>query len=234
MGASPPGSSPHSTPVESALGSVVIALVPAAFAYFIGWTYLYYYLLEFGINVSELDLGVEAIIIYAVPPTLSVIKRYWWLVALVLLAAYGLMAYRHLIRLPRLNPNFYERIRTLHPLSKGVTWFFVLVAVVVVSAPLIQHVAIQRADDKWTRAGIPLQAPIEEPREATAEYKDYKTCIERRALDLVFADKNVYYLLCVSEINDDAGVVYEVRRTDSKLASVRWSRRRPSREGSNQ
>jgi len=224
MSAPPSGGPADATGIGGALGGVVIAVVPAALAYFIGWTYLYYYLLEFGINVSELDLGVEAILIYAVPPTLSVVRHYWLPVLAILVVAYFLMAYKHLLPWLRMNPNFYARIRGLHPVAKGVAWFLVLVLAVAILTPLIQSVAIQRADDKWTRTGTRLRAPIEAPT-TSSSYEDYQSCMSRLGLDLVFADKNVYYLLCVSQINDDSGVVYEVRRAESKLASVRWSRR---------
>jgi len=218
----------HPTSVASALRNVVIAIIPVAVAYFIGWAYLYDYLLEFGINVSELELGTESIVIYSVPPTLAILKGYGWLLALALLVVYLATAYRHLIPVPGAATRVLALAEPLRSVSNVVVWLLVFAAIVAVLSPLIHRVAIERADDKWTRTGIRLQTPLEPQSGSAVAYQDYRSCMERRALDLVFADKNVYYLLCVSEINDDAGVVYEVKRSDSKIASVRWSRRNPA------
>lgn len=71
-----------STAVGSAVSGVVVAAIPAALAYFVGWAYLHYYLAEFGIGIAELELGTETIFIYAAPPVFLAVKSFWWLLLL--------------------------------------------------------------------------------------------------------------------------------------------------------
>ena len=71
-----------------------------------------------------------------------------------------------------------------------------------------------------------IQATVDKPAETFNAYEDYKSCMDRRALDLIFADHDGYFLLCVADINETGGTVFEVRRDDSKLVSVRTVRRR--------
>src|SRR5258707_392343 len=68
---------PPSNKKESELFGVMFATIPAVLAYFIGWEYLYYYLGQFGVGIAELELGLETIFIYAVPPISWMIKSYW-------------------------------------------------------------------------------------------------------------------------------------------------------------
>jgi len=61
-------------------------------------------------------------------------------------------------------------------------------------------------------------------KEKSAWYDSYKRCAGRRGLDLIFADKDAYYMLCISSVDDSSALVFEVRR-DAGLASVRFARR---------
>jgi hypothetical protein len=174
-------------------------------------------------------LGTETIFIYAAPPVFLAVKRFWWL--LLLLCLLGAMLGRYLW-FPFTSISRLRRwIQGVHPTIKGVVSFFLLVLLAMALAPLIKHVAVDRADEKWDRVGVRIQASVAKPEERNTEYADYKSCAERRVLDMIFADKNVYYLLCISEINEAAGAVYEVRRTDSRLASVRPARRSLATKG---
>lgn len=219
------------TAVDSALAGVVVAVIPAALAYFVGWAYLHYYLLEFGIGISELELGVESIFVYAAPPVFWAVKSYWW-IPLALILFGGLLC-----RYWKLPVTLFCRLRGLtkgaHPTVEGVASFLLLILLAMAMAPLIKHVAVERATVKWDRVGVRIQAAVGQPEEATTQFADYKSCMERRALDLIFADKNAYYLLCISEINNATGAVYEVRRTDARLASVRPARKNQTGTGWN-
>jgi hypothetical protein len=52
----------------------------------------------------------------------------------------------------------------------------------------------------------------------------YDSCSARRALNLIFADKETYVMLCVDKYDAGSGVVYEVR-PENGLISVRMIRR---------
>ena len=53
-----------------------------------------------------------------------------------------------------------------------------------------------------------------------AWHDNYRRCSGRRALDLLFSDKESYYMLCISSVDKTDGIVFEVRR-ETGLVSVR-------------
>ena len=63
------------------LFELVIATIPMVMLYFVGWTYLYFYLKVFGIGISELDLDIQTILIYSYPPIQLLWRSYWPLIA---------------------------------------------------------------------------------------------------------------------------------------------------------
>lgn len=230
--ANAPAYPPHPAGEEGKLSEVVLVTIPAALAYFIGWAYLHYYLAEFGIGISELDLGLETIFIYSAPPTVWVVRSHGW--ALLIWIVFALVTVVAISALWQNLPiwltsplkkaaRFYS---TLSSIAKGLVAFVLLMAVLLLLSPLIKASAIARASEKWDRVGVLIQATVDEPEHASSQYRDYVTCSERKGLDLIFADRNGYFMLCLSEIDEASAAVFEVRRDDATLASVRAVSRR--------
>lgn len=184
---------------------------------------MYYYLAEFGIGISELDLGIETIFIYSAPPVVWAAKTFWYVIVLIALLIAVIVAKWHRIPL-RLRTGLEAigaRIKKISPIARGLGVCVLLILFAILSAPLVKKVANDRASEKWDRVGVRIQATVDKPEKTFAQYEDYKSCMDRRVLDLIFADRDGYYMLCISEINETNGVVYEVRRDASTLASVR-------------
>jgi hypothetical protein len=192
---------------------VLVATIPPVLLYFTGWVYLYYYLISFGITVSELDLDIQTILIYSVPPIQILAKAFWYWIALGVLLLAGLM---WLVRWLKLSAVLQVFIL-----------FGVLAILAVMLEPSIRQTAEQVADRRWTNVGISMQAMVNKPEgTGDATWQDnYKRCSDRGALDLIFADKESYYMLCISGVDKARAVVYEVRR-DVGLVSVRFITRR--------
>jgi hypothetical protein len=50
--------------VSNAFVNFVIVTLPAILLYFLGWTYLYFYLSTFSIKISELKVDVDTVLVY--------------------------------------------------------------------------------------------------------------------------------------------------------------------------
>jgi hypothetical protein len=127
--------------------------------------------------------------------------------------------------------RLYRLVSEASALVHGLSLFVILVFVAFVSTPTIRSVAAQAAAEEWMGAvdvRLPVEALVKEPEskqsgtnESSEWYGHYKSCTERRGLDLIFADKGSYYLLCISPDEDKQGIVFEVRR-ETGLASIRF------------
>jgi hypothetical protein len=92
--------------------------------------------------------------------------------------------------------------------------FAILAALAVISTPMIHWAAAEVANRKWASEGIRMEAISKKPesKEKSSWEDNYKLCSNRRALDLILADKESYYMLCISSMDSTAAIVYEVRR----------------------
>lgn len=208
---------------DSSVISAVVVVVPAAITYFIGWAYLHFFLNAFGIGILELDLGLETVLIYAAPALTWLLRENWvWLGLLVLFsAAFTVLPQRWKDPGQRVCAFFAQRVGSL-PRALRVLLALVLIGVFAMAlAAMIRQAATSHAIDRWTLASVKIQAPAMVPGRETAQHQDYDVCLQRKGLDLLIADTASYFMLCPSEIDDTMGVVYEVRRDNSALASVR-------------
>jgi hypothetical protein len=218
---------------------VVLATVPAILAYFLGWAYLHFYLSAFGFSESELDIGIQTILVYAFPPIRLLLNAGWdWLLSNLLWVSIISVAISALVwfcksLVPRgaieASGNFVRKCGQLipkSPLGQGVGILLAVMALVFLALPLIRKAAFEQADQKWVAEGVRLDAILRDSdaKERPATLANYKTCSERRALDLIFSDRSAYYLLCISSKVPSNAVVFEVRR-DGGLASARYVRR---------
>jgi len=227
---SPSPSPPAESQADDAMGglwAIVFATIPAALAYFSGWAYLYYYLAQFGIGISELNFSFETTLIYAAPP-MEWIFRTYWLVVVLGVASLSFFILSPAARVLRVRSGLAAALKAMSratPLVNGLGAFATLALIAVLLAPMIRAAAISRADEKWTHVGVPIETMIELENATSVRHGDYESCQSRRALNLIMADNSGYFMLCVGELNDSAGLVYEVRRDPMKLSSVRRVRR---------
>lgn len=215
--------SPAKAVPDSSVISAVVVVVPAAITYFIGWAYLHFFLNAFGI--LELDLGLETVLIYAAPALTWLLREHWVWLGLGLLvlfsAAFTVLPQRWKDPGKKVCAFFAQRVGSL-PRALRVLLALVLIGVFAMAlAAKIRQAATSHAIDRWTLASVKIQAPAMAPGRETAQHQDYDVCLQRKGLDLLIADTASYFMLCPSEIDDTMGAVYEVRRDNSALASVR-------------
>lgn len=217
--------------------SIVLVTIPAALIYFIGWAYLHYYLGAFSIDLSELELGVETVLIYSAPPLFSLVSAHELAlvaVLVVLVVASGALVWRLQRHHASSTASHAGAPAVVHPeyvwmpmltfIMKGLWAFVVMVSLAFALTPGLRNFAIGKARLTWRDDSMPIEVRVEAPEKSDAMHDNYRTCQEARHLHLVFSDKDRYFLLCTSAIDPDRGAVYEVRREDSSLASVRYVR----------
>jgi len=211
------------------LFKLFMATIPAVVLYFVGWAYLHFYLKAFGISVSELDLDIQTILIYSFPPLQILVRSWWhWLVlGLVALLVIVWLVRRFAVQDTKEKlANVCNRTRSASPVTQGLGLLVILLILVVVFVPIIGSAAAQAANRKWVSEGVLIEAVVKEPdaKEKSAWHENYKRCGSRRALDLIFVDKESYYMLCISSLDKASALVFEIRRQIG-LVSVRFVRR---------
>lgn len=217
-------------------GAILLAAAPVLI-YFLGWTYLNYYLEIFGVGVAELDIGVETVFIYAAPAALWFIKNIWlWLsISAVVLLLLGSRRWcGSLVKRPAKHAGTTPRLPALNGYVQGALAVLIvsvgLTVIVKGIPPYVKKAAHQGAARAWDYAGIKIEvATISSQSNPAAWQQNFDACKRRRRLQLIFADKSAYYVLCPSEI-DTHGSIFEVRREDSHLASVRYVTRPETKE----
>lgn len=217
--------------VEKGIFQIVIAAIPAVIVYFVGWSYLYFYLGSFGINISELKLDLQTIFIYAYSPlrtSISFVFLHWGLSLLILaLAIILFMVGRRLLRAKKLRLS----TRVHLPNSPIVRMLMLLVALVLVTplvlAPWASWAATRAAGRIWEGSAqevvavVSKQDFVDEQDRGASWLKNYRECQNRRELGLIFSGDEAYYMLCRSKDDPNIGLVFEVRH-DGRLASVRF------------
>jgi hypothetical protein len=118
----------------------------------------------------------------------------------------------------------YVWLPTLTFMLKGLWAFVVMVGLAFLLTPALRNFALGKAQVTWRDDSMPIEVVAEDPGKPDTLHDNYQTCRDARHLHLVFSDKDRYFLLCTSAIDPDRGAVYEVRREDSALASVRYVR----------
>ena len=214
---------------SNALSELVIATIPAVLLYYAGWVYLLFYLQAFGIEISELDFDTQTIFIYSVPPFRMFLLSFWhWLLLGIMVLAVIMWLSRKFAtqKAKHKLASCLTWFRRGSPLKKGLGIFAGLLLLIALFHPVIRWSATEAANRKWDAQGIRIQAMIKNsiPREESAWEENYKRCSSRQALDLIFSDKESYYMLCISSHDKTSAVVFEVRR-DVGLTSVRLIKR---------
>lgn len=217
--------SPNADGAQSVLTEAVLLLIVGVLAYYIGWAYLYFYLGYFGIQLSEIELSVEAVLIYAAPPLFWAWQEHWLAaVSAVLLVAVGYAVLRFSGKARRIRELVKGLLDEQPALLRLLSVFLIAGAFVLSLSPFVKASAYARASQRWDQTGVKTQVLLRSS-ERSRHGDDFQACLERRALELIFADRERYFLLCISELNAAYGALYEVRRSDPGIASVRMLER---------
>jgi hypothetical protein len=211
---------------SKALAEIILVTIPAVILYFVGWVYLNAYLSAFGINVSELDLDIQTIFIYAFPPTRILLQSFWpyILLALLITIIFIYLVASNLSKpLLRSLKQFWNHFTTGSVGFRIFCIYIVTLFVAVAALPAIRWAAFHAAQQKWKTESFHVEALLKESEKTIQQQwvDNYNKCTERHALDLIMSDKESYYLLCTSSLDRSSGIVYEVRR-EVGLVSIRY------------
>jgi hypothetical protein len=191
---------------------------------------LHYYLQAFGISISELDLDLQTILLYSLPPFKIWFGTYWfWIIGAFSLAWLLIFISR---RIPRKWKDTigaaFNYLSNLPSLIRITAFLISLLVLVMVCAFAIRVAALQNADGKWASEGTQIDVLAKEAdgERRTEAHSNYRACSDRRALDLIISDKEAYYILCISSVEPKSAIVFEFRRSTG-LASARLIQKDP-------
>jgi len=227
--------------VKKAILEFLVATLPVAVVYLLGWSYLYNFLGSFGIDMGETHFDTSTIFVYSFTP-LQIFVKVWW--ACILWVAIGALVLGFLLArfLPNAwNASFQQLRGRILQASIGakisVLILGLLVFALLILVPVARWAAFEERAQIWMGKGFNIIALLKEgakSREAQGgskppETKDppsrwlqsYVECSEQEALQVIFSDDKAYYLLCKSVRNANEGYVFEVRR-ELGLMSVRF------------
>jgi hypothetical protein len=135
------------------------ATLPALILYFVGWTYLYFFLGAFGINIAEIHFDAATIFIYAFSPLQIAVKTYGFYILSIAVGGVAIVAL--IIWLtgwisPRLKLalEYYYRISRVK-VSGASTWlkifllFVILVLFLLALVPVVKWAAILQKSQIW-------------------------------------------------------------------------------------
>jgi hypothetical protein len=157
---------------QSVLIQLLVAAIPAVLLYFTGWSYLYFYLNAFHVNITEIGFDLPTVFIYAYPPLYAFATDHWVIlivVALLILAVLfflrctsntvqenwrGLVATRPISWLVCLQKKIVDaKISSFFPPSRAFK-LFIMLAIIIFILPfpltsLTRWAALREAARKW-------------------------------------------------------------------------------------
>jgi hypothetical protein len=154
---------------------LIVVTIPAVLLYFISWVYLYFYLGSFGVSVSELDLDVQTIFIYFLPPVrllaeffLEWLLAHWIIVAAVLaiaIAAFIAPATSGLVKRSitatwGVTSRIFGGLNKLPIILQCVVIFIFLIISGVAATPLIQSASAYAAGKVWAPPSTAIAAIV--------------------------------------------------------------------------
>ncbi|MEE2952532.1 MAG: hypothetical protein VYD57_14965 [Pseudomonadota bacterium] len=188
----------------SKFAEAIIALVPAAFAFILGWAYLTSYLARFNVDITEIEVPLITTFIFSYP----VILRFDFLITV--------MAIFALVYFGRMIPDRTRWWRALRSFR-----YVVCLGAIVVLIPLFAEVAaMQKADSVWKGSSFEARLSLKEEGNK-AWIADYRKCAAERRVKLVFDTPGETILICRSKYTPcNYGDVYIVG-SDGTLKSRR-------------
>jgi len=193
----------------------VIASLPLAALFFTGWSFLSAYLGSFGIDITEVDLALQTVLVFAFRPLHTYLAG--------LVAVMGTVVIYIVF--------FWHRSVAL---QKKVHWLFwvtptlILVIGFLALNELAKQTAKTAANQVWNGKRVRVEAILTSTEEARRNLivADYRECRSRRRFVNVFSTVSKSYLLCPSSNEPDkSGMLYVVENT-----GIISSRRRIGRQ----
>jgi hypothetical protein len=218
--------------ISKALYEFLIATLPAVILYFIGWGYLFFFLRDFGVNITELNFDTATIFIYAFAPIQIIVMNHWVLAIASVMSIIILFLVIPL-RLPIVLAGLREWSGRIPIFSKILVGAIIFIVFLFGILPLLRSAAFEKKQEIWSGdANYVLPLLIGEAGRPASTKQDlswrdrfinsYTQCSDQEALRLVFSDEKVYYLLCKSAVNGNEGYIFEVRH-EGGLTSVRFA-----------
>jgi hypothetical protein len=161
--------------LQEAILELLAAALPAVVLYFTGWSYLYFYLGAFAINISEINFDLPTVFIYSYPPLHALWEFYWlpivaFVVGVVLVWLFAARLWAAAVA-PRLTPclaveaaAIAARVRALSTTAWTLSVLFVLVLVLPLPLKSLTSFAAARAADRvWEGQAAELRPVFDKP-----------------------------------------------------------------------
>jgi hypothetical protein len=204
----------------------VVGVVLAAWFYFIGWVYTYFYFRFFHIDIFELDIPLEYIVVQATTPVEFAFWNYWpYLAGIIALSIIGFVYVRHSPQRHAVCLNGFIRRhwRTLgFPCAVGAA-----VALYIVGFQIAALAATNRAQEVWTSDAPEIQFSFADDEKGSIEHSKLSELNDNFGLRYLLATKDFYYVFIAEKMQTSNyipdGLVFKVR---SDAVDYVWIRRR--------
>jgi hypothetical protein len=219
---------------QKSIYDFVIVSIPPLILYFVGWAYLYFYLLLFGINLSEMKLDIQTVFIYSYSPFHSIVTENWITSTLVLFVIFFSIFIKWSLprRIRAYAGSFFRPISSLSPLARifALIVTFVVGIIILLTAiliPIAKWTAEEAANRSWAGNAPRMVILVSDKSKAnqspsSADWlSNFDKCQKRSELGTIFSDDDTFFLLCRS-LDDPthSGIVFEFRK-ETGLVSVR-------------
>jgi hypothetical protein len=204
----------------------VTGVVLAAWFYFVGWVYTYFYFRFFHIDIFEIDLPLEYIIVQATTPVVFVFGNYWlYFAAAAIVLAIVFFCIRRSGRWPAVafRGFIHKHRRTLEfPCAA-----LIVVALYVYGFEIAQLAANNRAQEVWISDAPEIQFFFTSDEKGSIEKSKLNELNDAYALRYLLATKDFYYVFIAEKAPKPGyvpdGLVFKVR---SDAVDYVWIRRR--------
>jgi hypothetical protein len=178
-----------------------------------------------------MQLDFQTILIYAYPPFVSLKSMFSFIFVVFAVLSFALVLVFTLIFLRPLASTLYRLSSasgTLHQIARLLVFVCFIVLVIAIGlVPLAKTTAEKSALRLWSAEAPQLVALLKDVPKADNDLAiswidNYKKCVERGELGLIFSDQNTYFLLCRSEAEPKSGIVFEVKKKEG-LVSARYA-----------
>ena len=170
----------------------IVGIVLAAWVYFIGWIYFYFYLRFFHIDIFELDIPREYIVVQAITPVKYALWQDWPVWAPILVAAAGFLCLRRcrlepVVRLRNFLDAEWNRLK--FPLTTAG-----VVALYLVGFKVATAAALDQAKQVWTSNAAQIQFTFTDDAKAALEKSRLARMNQEHDLLYLFSTKDFYYV----------------------------------------
>lgn len=204
----------------------VTGIVLAAWFYFIGWVYTYFYFRFFHIDIFEIDLPLEYIFVQATTPVVFVFGNYWlYFGAAAIVSAIVFFCIRRSSKRPAVA--FREFIHKHKRTLEFPCVALVVVAVYVGGFEIAQLAANNRTREVWISDAPEIQFFFTSDEKGAIEKTKLSDLNDAFALRYLLATKDFYYVFIAEKAQKSGyvpdGLVFKVR---SDAVNYVWIRRR--------